>query len=461
MLNTKREEFGEFAGWRAQVTPARSIATPAVSGSRVVFGGGFGSFEVYAVDANTGKLEWELRTTDDGPTAATVLDGVAFLNTESCTLEAIDVDSGKLLWEKWLGDPLLAQPAAADGRVLMVWPGGGKHFLGAFDVRSGEPCWETEVPADVISAPVVVGNRAWVTTFDGSVTCVDVLTGKRLWSRPMNATSAPWVVGDDVYVAHREGKATKEDSREESKSPESRGMTPPEDEEEPRERIANLKVERGRQAGAFEFKKAAYLSKNHGTARKGVFAQDDASVGFGQAPSSAKMFLANDLLGESHISRAWRFQGSRPVVSDGLLFETTGDRLEATELSSGRVLWSWNDARAEEGERRLTPPAAANNRVLVGTWDGRLVSFEARTGAVVLEVPVGAPVHWQPTMSNGSVFAGLEDGSVVCVKTGDRHYDSWPMWGGGPGHNGSDERVEFHRSEGEKSVGGGEDDEAS
>jgi outer membrane protein assembly factor BamB len=208
--------------------------------------------------------------------------------------------------------------------------------------------------------------------------------------------------------------------------------------ENPHERIASLDADRGREGRAFGLKSAAYLSKGHGAARKRVFSAHDEAVGFGQAPASAKMFLANDLIGESHISRAWRFQGSRPVVSDGLLFETAGDRLEATELTSGRVVWAWGDAREEEGERRLTPPAVANGRVLIGTWDGRLVSFEAKTGSVRWQVSVGAPVHWQPTMNDGRVFAGLEDGSVVCVQTGDSLDDGWPMWGGGSGHNGND-----------------------
>ncbi|MCP4903949.1 MAG: PQQ-binding-like beta-propeller repeat protein [bacterium] len=453
MLNAKSEVFGRFEGWRVQVSPAQSIATPAIWGEKVVFGGGFGSYEVYAVNAKTGEVEWELRTKDDGPTAATVIDGIAFVNTESCTLEAIDIARGKPLWEKWLGDPLLAQPAAADGRVLMVWPATGKHFLGSFDLQTGIELWKTEVPADVISAPVIVGDRAWVTTFDGSVTCVEVGTGRRLWTRQMHATSAPWVVGDEVYVAQRGPKSRREHSHARTGNPaghseQIRQRMP--EKGAPRERIASLDAKRGRRSRAFDFKNAAYLSKKHGAERKRAFAKHDEAVGFGQAPSSAKMHFANDLIGESRISRAWRFQGSRPAVSDGVLFETAGDRLEATEIASGRHLWSWGEARAEAGERRLTPPAVANGRVLVGTWDGRLVSFEARTGAERWQVSVGAPVHWQPTMSGGSVFAGLEDGSVVCVRTGDPRDDAWPMWGGGSGHNGSIDRVNGYRSNGEQ-----------
>jgi len=449
MISTRKQAFGDFEGWRVQVTPARSIATPAIWQDQVVFGGGFGSYEVYAVSAETGELDWELHTTDDGPTAATVIDGVAFVNTESCTLEAIDIARGKALWHKWLGDPLLAQPAAMAGRVFMVWPGGGTHFLGAFALQTGEELWRTEVPADVISAPVATADRVWVTTFDGSLTCLDAATGKSLWTRQKRATSAPWVVGDDVYVAHRGQKTTRERPPTGALRPDPASRDRARGGEEPRERIATLKAREGRESRAFRAKKAAYLGKQHGRDRKLLFLQEDASVGFGQAPSSAKMHLADDLIGEASISRAWRFQGSRPVVAQGLLFETAGDHLEATEIASGRVVWSWEDAKAYAGERRLTPPAVANGRLLVGTWDGRLVSFEAETGQVRWEVPVGAPVHWQPTMANGRVFAGLEDGSVVCVHTGDPLHDGWSMWGGGPGHNGP---VEAPRGDGARST---------
>jgi hypothetical protein len=39
-------------------------------------------------------------------------------------------------------------------------------------------------------------------------------------------------------------------------------------------------------------------------------------------------------------------------------------------------------------------------------------------------------------MARGRVFAGLEDGSLVSFKTNAPLDDGWPMWGGGPGHNG-------------------------
>ena len=149
-----------------------------------------------------------------------------------------------------------------------------------------------------------------------------------------------------------------------------------------------------------------------------------------------KCGIVSERLGEERVSRTWRYQGSRPVVIDGVLYETTGDRLEARDLETDQLLWTWDDARSEAGERRLTPPAVANGRVLLGTWDGRVVSLDATSGAVRWDVNVGAPCHWQPVMAGGRVAVGLEDGSVVSFDTGDARDDGWPMWGGGPGHNG-------------------------
>ncbi len=162
----------------------------------------------------------------------------------------------------------------------------------------------------------------------------------------------------------------------------------------------------------------------------------DASVGFGTTPSSAKLHTSEKLLGEGLVSRAWRFQGSRPVVADGILYDSTGDRLEASDARSGELLWSWQDARATEGERRLTPPAVANGRVWAGTWDGRVIGLDALTGRLRWSVGVGAPCHWQPVISEGWVYAGLEDGSLLAFATGDALDTDWPMWGGGCGHNG-------------------------
>src|SRR5437773_6074830 len=112
-----RDETTGFAGWRMSIEARRAVPTPAIAHGRLFVGGGFGSHDFYAFDARSGAPAWRLHTSDDGPTAAVVSQGFAVFNTESCTLEVVEAASGKVVWEKWLGDPLLAQPAVMQGRI--------------------------------------------------------------------------------------------------------------------------------------------------------------------------------------------------------------------------------------------------------------------------------------------------------------------------------------------------------
>ena len=424
-----------FGGWRLRLDPRRAIPTPAVSDNRVFVGGGFGSFEFYAFDARTGTAAWHLRTTDDGPTAAVLAEGLAVFNTESCTLEVVQMATGKVVWERWLGDPLLAQPAVMDGRVFMAYPQAGAHRLGCFSLRDGKPLWATRLDHDVITAPIVAEGKVYLSTFDGTVWCIDPGSGKVQWTQQLQATSAPWVYQADVFVAHREdaprgARQPGDPNRTQS------GENLPTEPEMPRERTSRYDSSSGQMKSSWEAKSAAYLSKSSGLARKMAYHKMDSSVGFGTAPSSAKLHAGEQLVGEGLVSRAWRFQGSRPVVVNGILYDTTGDRLEASDARSGEILWTWQDAAATEGERRLTPPAVANGRVWAGTWDGRILSWDALTGDVRWAVKTGAACHWQPVINDGWIHAGLEDGSLIGFATGDPLDSDWPMWGGGCGHNG-------------------------
>ena len=56
-------------GWRVRLPRGLPLATPAVIGDSVFLGGGFGSHEVYAFDAGTGALRWQLRTGDGVPSS--------------------------------------------------------------------------------------------------------------------------------------------------------------------------------------------------------------------------------------------------------------------------------------------------------------------------------------------------------------------------------------------------------
>lgn len=71
--------------WVLRVPGNRPIATPAYADGLIFVGGGCGSHEFYALNADSGQVAWKINTADDGPSAAVVDDGYCAFNTESCT----------------------------------------------------------------------------------------------------------------------------------------------------------------------------------------------------------------------------------------------------------------------------------------------------------------------------------------------------------------------------------------
>src|SRR5262249_3519199 len=80
---------GRRNGWKVTIPGRRPLATPAVADGRLFLGGGFGSYDFYALDAATGQVLWQYQTEDDGPTAAVVHEDHVAFNTESCELEVL------------------------------------------------------------------------------------------------------------------------------------------------------------------------------------------------------------------------------------------------------------------------------------------------------------------------------------------------------------------------------------
>src|SRR4051812_25365338 len=112
-------------GFSVQLPSGAPIPTPTVYNGKVYVSGGFHSKEFYCFDAATGALKWAVDLDDDGPTAAVCDNSVCVFNTESCTLFAVDAETGKHLWSHWLGDPLTSTPTIANGVVFTSYPANG------------------------------------------------------------------------------------------------------------------------------------------------------------------------------------------------------------------------------------------------------------------------------------------------------------------------------------------------
>lgn len=404
-------------GWALQIPGGRPIATPAYWNGMLFVGGGYGSHEFYAFDAQSGKLVWKMQTGDDGPTAAVVEDGLVAFNTESCTVIVANAETGAVVWQEWLGDPLMSQPAIDAGRLYLAFPqsrGDGQHRMLCADLRTGKHLWETVISGDVISAPVIDDGKIYFTCFNGTSYCLNG-DGSVAWKRESAGTSAPLVVGNRVIVTEKERHL--EGMRQlDQKGNDFSGLLAPGD-------ASHLKEGQG-----------------GGTAVSGQTAATlDAGVGFSTAPADAKLAEANSNLGISTVAGAWAYQGSKVAYRDGYMMNAQSRGLNCVG-ESGRMRWK-ADARGRDvgGDLQVfAPPALGAKNMYVCSAYGHLLAVRQDDGAVEFNYSTKQPMAFQPALAGGSMIAGTANGLLICLKTGDADADGWFAWGGNARHNKKD-----------------------
>jgi len=410
-------------GWKVTIPGNRPLATIAYEDGLVFVGGGYGSYEFYAIDAKTGELAWMFTTGDDGPTAAIVKNGYVIFNTESCIIYVLRARTGEKVWEKWLGDPLMSQPAADDQYVYMAYPGNdGHHHLACMTLDTGKDVWDVQIAGDLISAPVIHKGSVYITCFDGTVYHYSSKTGELVWSQQKNATCAPAVYEDRIFLSLRQSQDIGDDSLVQY------------------EGMASLQKHDGAQEQTDLWAKrvAPYLVYGRSTANSARQAELDASVGFSSAPSTAKIHQAQENVGQGSVVGCWAYQGSRPVIRNGFSFNAMGNEIQAVDIDDGTVKWSKTFAEASTeglGGRFFTPPSYANNKLFFGAGTGEVFCLHEKTGTLLWKEKITGSISFQPAIARGTVFVSCDNGTLYAIPTGDVSDDGWYMWGGNAEHS--------------------------
>jgi outer membrane protein assembly factor BamB len=223
--------------WRTPV-PLDGNSSPVIWKNTIILTGAHESErQVMAIDLTTGKMLWQTPVGGSGgapevfqetgyaaPTPVT--DGVrAYAIFASGDVAAVELASGRKIWEKNLGRPVsaygyaasLAMFADAAGtRVIVQWDVGSaeemKSSLIGLDGRSGRTLWQTRRPVgnswasplvtrvegDPIPWQVVTAANPWVIGYDAG-------TGAELWrATGLGGDVAPspvaWVRGGKSFV---------------------------------------------------------------------------------------------------------------------------------------------------------------------------------------------------------------------------------------------------------------------
>jgi outer membrane protein assembly factor BamB len=154
------------------------VPTPTIFKDRLYASGGFSSKEYYCVDAKTGQFVWGAQLSDDGPSIAATTDDSIIFNTESCTIFALELVTGKCRWSHYMGDPMMAAPAVAGDKVFTVYPASPdnvKPEVEPMPLPKPMPDREEMVANEPLTQPTYV------------LACLNAKTGKVLWQHWLDA----------------------------------------------------------------------------------------------------------------------------------------------------------------------------------------------------------------------------------------------------------------------------------
>ena len=138
-----------------------------------------------------------------------VLGGRLYVANVGGGVAAVDGRDASVLWVTKTGEWLTGGPAA-DAEMVLV--GTMKAELIALRAEDGEELWRNSICSEMLSVPVIVGDKILLQCIDGFVMALDRSDGSRIWSyrrQPptltLRGTSSPLVVDERVIVGFADG----------------------------------------------------------------------------------------------------------------------------------------------------------------------------------------------------------------------------------------------------------------
>jgi outer membrane protein assembly factor BamB len=260
---------------------------------------------------------------------------------DSGSAKAINIHTGRVIWQQKVGTLSAASPAVAGkaGLVLMPVLSTGGHSPGAgrfvaLSIKTGRIVWSRPLPAGSESSPIVSGQTVYFGDQSGTLYSRNVSNGHLYWAyRASGAIKAgPALVGGVLYFGDYAGRAYA------------------------------VRAVNGQQVWAV------------GT--------DGAHFGFGSG----------------------QFYSSPAVAFGRVYMGNTDGRVYSFGARTGALAWATATGAYVYASPAVADPKGLGPTVYVGSYDGNLYAFNAQSGAVRWKHPAGGKISGSATVLGNVVY---------------------------------------------------------
>lgn len=189
--------------------------SPVVHNGTVYFGTGYGDYQIFAVDADTGAEIWSKQMPYPVWGSPSVNEDIVFFGlgrgnfSDSAAIPAgkvvaLNAETGDTVWEYEAEDAVLTAIAVQDGYVIF---GSRDGYVYSFRAIDGKLNWKTDLGGPVVSSPAVTPDIVYAAAKKGYIYALSTDTGEMQWefdsrqvTRNIEFYSSPAVANGLLYI---------------------------------------------------------------------------------------------------------------------------------------------------------------------------------------------------------------------------------------------------------------------
>jgi outer membrane protein assembly factor BamB len=311
----------------------------------------------------------------------------AFVASYKGEVIALDVASGRRLWQRALRVPISGGPGAAAGLVVI---GTSKGEVIALSDQDGAPRWRVHINAEILSAPAVDADIVAVRSVDGRLHGLSAADGSERWvvdqqvpRLSLRGTSTPTLAGDLAVCGFDNGRV--------------------------------VAVIRSNGTTAWE----AVASQQHGTSELQRLADVDAQVVADRDDLFAigyqgRIVRITRETGEVVWGRDLSSYRGLAIDADAVYVATADGDVVRLDRRNGSEQW-----RQKGLERRqLSAPAIYGGRLVVGDMDGVVHWLDAASGNFLARESIGHKrrIRVAPVIAGAQLLVFSESGALTAFR---------------------------------------------